>query len=122
MAVFVTEDDAQGGVDHVDSHRTVMMVVSPYARKNYVAHANSSFPGLLRTAFRLLALPPLNLYDGTAADLAECFTAQPDFAPFKALRPDPDVFVPEKAKDPADPEPSVKMDSPSFLRQQHQRQ
>jgi len=122
MAVFVTEDDAQGGVDHVDSHRTVMMVVSPYARKNYVAHANSSFPGMLRTVFRLLALPPLNLYDGTAADLADCFTAQPDFTPYKALRPDPDVFVPEKAKDPADPEPSVKMDSPSFLRQQHQQQ
>jgi hypothetical protein len=112
MAVFVTEDDAQGGVDHVDSHRTVMMVVSPYARKNYVAHANSSFPGMLRTVFRLLALPPLNLYDGTAADLADC----------KALRPDPDVFIPEKAKDPADPEPSVKMDSPSFLRKQHQQQ
>jgi YVTN family beta-propeller protein len=122
MAVFVTEDDAQGGVDHVDSHRTVMMVVSPYARKNYVAHANSSFPGMLRTVFRLLALPPLNLYDGTAADLADCFTAQPDFTPYKALRPDPDVFIPEKAKDPADPEPSVKMDSPAFLRKQHQQQ
>lgn len=122
MAIFITEDDAQGGVDHVDSHRTVMMVVSPYARKNYVAHANSSFPGLLRTVFRLLALPPLNLYDGTAADLAECFTAEPDFAPYKLLRPDPDVFIPEKAKDSADAEPSVKMDSPSFLRQQHQQQ
>ena len=122
MAVFVTEDDAQGGVDHVDSHRTVMMVLSPYARKNYVAHANSSFPGMLRTVFRLLALPPLNLYDGTAADLADCFTQEADFTPYKAIRPDPDVFVPEKAKDPADPEPSIKMDSPAFLRQQHQHQ
>jgi hypothetical protein len=121
-AVFVTEDDAQGGVDHVDSHRTLLLVLSPYARKNYVAHANSSFPGMLRTVFRLLGLPPLNLYDATAADLAECFTAEPDFTPYTALRPDPDVFVPEKAKDPADPQPSVRMDSPAFLQQQHQKQ
>jgi len=121
-AVFVTEDDAQGGVDHVDSHRTVLLVLSPYARKNYVAHTNSSFPGMLRTVFRLLGLPPLNLYDATAADLAECFTAEPDFTPYTALRPDPDVFVPEKAKDPADPQPSVRMDSPAFLQQQHQKQ
>ncbi|MGO9240210.1 MAG: bifunctional YncE family protein/alkaline phosphatase family protein [Bryobacteraceae bacterium] len=122
MAVFVTEDDAQGGVDHVDSHRTVLLALSPYARSNYVAHTNSSFPGLLRTVFRLLGLPPLNLYDATAADLADCFTSQPDFTPYTALRPDPDVFVPEKAKDPDDPQPSVQMDSPAFLRQQHQPQ
>src|SRR5208283_248020 len=122
MAVFVTEDDAQGGVDHVDSHRTVLLALSPYARPNYVAHTNSSFPGLLRTVFRLLGLPPLNLYDATAADLADCFTSQPDFTPYTALRPDPDVFVPEKAKDPDDPQPSVQMDSPAFLRQQHQPQ
>jgi YVTN family beta-propeller protein len=122
MAIFVTEDDAQGGVDHVDSHRTVLMLVSPYARKNYAAHANSSFPGMLKTVFRLLGLPALNLYDATASDLAECFTGQPDFTPYKAIRPDPDVFVPEKAKDPADPEPSVPMDSPGFLRRQHQQQ
>jgi YVTN family beta-propeller protein len=122
MAVFVTEDDAQGGVDHVDSHRTVLLALSPYARSNYVAHTNSSFPGLLRTIFGLLEMPPLNLYDATAADLADCFTSAPDFTPYIALRPDPDVFVPEKAKDPADPQPSVQMDSPAFLRQQHRSQ
>lgn len=122
MAVLITEDDAQGGVDHVDSHRTVLLVVSPWAKKNYASRVNSSFPGLLKTALRLLGLPPLNLYDATAADLSDCFqTTDPDFAPFEAIRPDPDIFVPENAKDPIDPAPSPRMDDPSFLREQHRK-
>ncbi len=122
MAVLITEDDAQGGVDHVDSHRTVLLVVSPWAKKNYAARSNSSFPGLLKTAFRLLGIPPLNLYDATATDLIDCFqTTQPDFAPFEAIRPDPDIFIPENAKDPIDPAPSPKMDDPAVLREQHRR-
>lgn len=120
MVIFVTEDDAQGGVDHVDSHRTVLLVASPWARKNYVSGVNSSFPGLLKTAFRLLRIGPLNLFDATAADLSECFTDRPDFEPYKAIRPDPDIFIPEDARDPLDPEPQPAMDSPAFLRRQHQ--
>jgi len=81
MAILVTEDDAQGGVDHVDSHRTIFLAISPYAKKNYVSHINSSFPGLLKTAFRILGIPPRNLYDAAASDLADCFTSEPDFTP-----------------------------------------
>ena len=55
MAVFVTEDDAQGGVDHIDAHRTVLLCAGPWFKKNYVSHTNTSFPGLLKTIFRLLA-------------------------------------------------------------------
>jgi YVTN family beta-propeller protein len=122
MAIFITEDDAQGGVDHVDSHRTVLLIASPWARRNYASHVNASFPGMLKTVFRLLDLPPLNLYDATAADLADCFsTSDPDFTPYTALRPDPDVFVPEKAKDPLDPQAQPSMDSPAFLQEQHRR-
>jgi hypothetical protein len=121
MAVFVTEDDAQGGVDHIDSHRTVLLLASPYARKNYASHRNASFPGLLKTAFRILGIPPLNLFDATATDLADCFTSVPDFAPYQALRPEPEIFIPERAKDPLDPQPQPPMDDPNFLRQQHQR-
>ena len=120
MTVFVTEDDAQGGVDHVDAHRTVMMLAGPYVKKHYVAHANSSFPGLLKTVFRLLGVGNLNLYDATATDLSDCFTAEPDFEPYKALRPDPAIFVPENAKEPKDPRPGPKMDDPAELRRQHQ--
>jgi YVTN family beta-propeller protein len=120
MAIFVTEDDAQGGVDHVDSHRTVMLAVSPYARKNYVSHVNSSFPGLLKTVFRLLGMPPLNLFDAAASDLADCFGGEPDFAPYQVLPLDRALFDPAKVKDPLDPAPgSPRMDDPRFLREQH---
>lgn len=120
MAVFVTEDDSQSGVDHIDSHRTVLLVASPYARKNYVSHVNSSFPGLLKTIFRLLSLPPLNLYDAAASDLSECFGGEPDFTPYKTLPIAPALFEPAKVKDPLDPAPdSPRMDDPRFLREQH---
>jgi hypothetical protein len=119
MAVFITEDDAQGGVDHLDSHRTVFLLASPFARRNYASRANASFPALLKTAFRILGIPPLNLYDATAADLSDLFTSIPDFSPITAIRPDPEIFEPERAKDPADSEPSPRMDDPNVLRDQH---
>ena len=123
MAVFVTEDDAQGGVDHIDSHRTVMMLASPYAKKNYVSHVNSSFPGLLKTIFRLLKLPPLNLYDAAAADLADCFTATPDFTPYQRQPIVSELFDPAKAKEPRDGEAAgPRMDDPKFLKEQHERE
>lgn len=120
MAIFVTEDDAQGGVDHIDTHRTVLLAVSPYAKKNYASHVNTSFPGLLKTVFSLLGLPPLNLYDGSAADLSDVFTSQPDFTPFTVLPVRKEVFDPETAKDPIDPKPGPRMDDPRVLREQHQ--
>lgn len=104
-AVFVTENTAQGGVDHIDSHRTLLMVAGPYAKKNYVSRVNTSFPGMLKTAFRLLGLAPLNLYDAAAADLADCFTDQPDFTPYKALPPSKEIFDPAEVKEPTDQTP-----------------
>ena len=110
MAIFVTEDDAQGGRDHIDSHRTVLMALGPYIRKNFVGHQNSSFPGLLKTVFRILGVPPLNLYDATATDLSALFTANPDFSPYVARKPDPRIFDPEKARETRDGKPSIPMD------------
>jgi DNA-binding beta-propeller fold protein YncE len=121
MAILVTEDDAQGGVDHVDSHRTVLLVAGPYARKNFVSHTNSSFPGLLKTVFRLLGIPPLNLFDAAASDLAECFTSQPDFTPYKMLPVVPELFDPAKAREPLVPEPGPRLDDPRVLREQHKK-
>jgi YVTN family beta-propeller protein len=121
MAIFVTEDDAQSGVDHVDSHRTVLMAAGPWVRKHYASHVNSSFPGLLKTIFRLLGLPPLNLFDAAASDLSDCFGGEPDFAPYRVLPIDPALFDPAKVKDPLDPAPdSPRMDDPRFLREQHE--
>ncbi len=122
MAILVTEDDAQGGVDHVDSHRSILLVVSPYARRNYVSKRNVSMPGMLKTAFRLLGLPPLNLYDATAQDLADCFTNTPELTPFRALMTDKRLFDPALAKEPKDPQPSPPMDDPEHLRGDHERQ
>jgi hypothetical protein len=49
MAIFVTEDDAQSGRDHVDAHRSVLMVISPYARRDYVSHSHTSIASILKT-------------------------------------------------------------------------
>ena len=124
MAVLVTEDDAQGGVDHIDSHRTVLLVAGPYARRGHIVRQNSSFPGLLKTVFRILGLPPLNLFDATATDLSDAFTNEPDFTPYKLLATDPAIFDPTKAKDPlesAPPPMSERMDDPRVLKEQHRK-
>jgi YVTN family beta-propeller protein len=110
MAVFVTEDDAQGGLDHVDSHRTLLLAAGPHVRRNYVSHTNSSFPGLLKTIFELLHLPPLNLMDATAASLREIFTVEEDMTPFQALVPDTRIFDASRVR--MGHAPPVKMDQP----------
>ncbi len=115
MAIFITEDDSQGGRDHIDSHRTVWMGVGPWFRKNYVSHTHSSFPGLQKTVYRILKLPPLNLFDATASDLSDTFTATPDFEPFQLLPEDARLFEPQKAREPMDGRPSVKMDGPESV-------
>lgn len=94
MAVFVTEAEGFGGPDHIDAQRTALYCGGPWARKNYVTHVNTSFPGLFKTAFRLLKVPPMDLSDVAATDLAECFTPRPDFAPYKAKTVDPRLFDP----------------------------
>lgn len=119
MAILVTEDDSQGGVDHVDSHRTVLLAISPYAKRNYASHEHSNFTGLLKTAFRLLHLPPLNQFDAAATDLADCFQATPDFTPYDYVWPSKEIFDPALAKDPLDPKPSSRMDDPRELDRQH---
>jgi DNA-binding beta-propeller fold protein YncE len=96
MAIFVTESGANGGADHVDSHRTVLLGAGPWFRTNYVSHTNASAPSLLRTVFKFLALPPMSLYDATAGDLLDMFGAVPDFEGYKAKPEDPRLFDPEK--------------------------
>jgi YVTN family beta-propeller protein len=112
MAVFVTEDDAQGGIDHVDAHRTLLLCLGPYARRNYVSHVNTSFPGLLKTIFRLLHLPPLNLFDAAASDLSDCFTSQPDPAGYHLRDIDRRIFDPDTARPAPAGTASPRMDDP----------
>ncbi len=98
-AVFVTEADTHGGVDHVDAHRTVLLCAGPWAKSGYVSHRNVSFPGLLKTILRLLQLPPLNLFDAAAADLTDCFAKSPDTSRYYAVPVDRRIFDPRQAAD-----------------------
>lgn len=97
-AIFVMEDDAQGGVDHVDAHRSVMLAISPYIRRGAISHRHSSMGSVQKTAYELLGLGALNLEDALAADLSDLFTSTPDFSPFEAVPPDTRIFDPATAR------------------------
>ena len=102
MLIVVLEDDPQGGVDHVDAHRSPLMVISPYVKRNYVGHVHYSFGSIFKTFWKILNIPYLNQYDATATDLSDMFTDKPDFTPYNALPIDPRIFDPQKALDPFD--------------------
>ncbi|MBI1319268.1 MAG: hypothetical protein GC168_10040 [Candidatus Hydrogenedens sp.] len=104
-AIFVTEDDAQGYTDTVDAHRSICMVISPYAKRDYISHTHASMGSILKTMFSILGMPALNQYDGCASDLADLFTVDAANAePYAALPVHPEVFDPQKALDPYDKE------------------
>ncbi|MEZ4699437.1 MAG: alkaline phosphatase family protein [Rhodothermales bacterium] len=102
MAIIVTEDDPQGGVDHVDAHRSVLMVISPYTKKGYVSSEHYSFGSIMKTIWHLTGVPYLNQYDAGATELADFFTDTPDATPYAAVAPDLRLFDPQKALDPLD--------------------
>ncbi len=102
MVIVITEDDAQNGVDHVDAHRSLLMVISPWVKKDHVSHVHYSFGSIFKTFWNILGLPYLNQYDAGASDLADFFTDQPDFEPYKAIPADPRVFDAQMALDPYD--------------------
>jgi YVTN family beta-propeller protein len=102
MLIVITEDDAQNGVDHVDAHRSVLMVISPWVKKDYVSHVHYSFGSIFKTFWNILGLPYLNQYDAGATDLADFFADEPDYTPYNAIPVDSRVFDPQKALDPFD--------------------
>jgi YVTN family beta-propeller protein len=81
--VFILEDDAQNGPDHVDAHRSPAFVVGPYVKRNAVVSTMYSTSGFLRTMELILGLPPMSQYDAAAVPLYACFTNTPDFTPYK---------------------------------------
>jgi YVTN family beta-propeller protein len=81
-AVFILEDDAQNGADHVDAHRSPALVISPYTRRNHVDHTMYSTSAMLRTMELILGLPPMSQYDAAATPMFASFTPTPDFTPF----------------------------------------
>ena len=85
MAIFVIEDDAQDGADHVDAHRTPCLVISPYTRFGKVDSTLYQTASLLRTMELILGVPPLSQFDAAATPMYRAFRKTPDFAPFKVL-------------------------------------
>ena len=83
--VFIVEDDAQDGPDHVDAHRTTAYVAGPYVKRGFIDHTSYSTSGMLRTIELILGIPPMSQYDAAAVPMWRCFTSKPDFATFKAL-------------------------------------
>ena len=99
---MITEDDAQNGVDHIDAHRSILMVISPYIKRGYISKEHYSFGSIFKTFWNILGLPYLNQYDAGATDLADFFTETPDFTPYNAVSVDARIFDPQKALDPFD--------------------
>jgi hypothetical protein len=95
MAILAVEDDAQNGVDHVDGHRTVALVASPYARRGAVDSTFYSQPSMVKTIELILGLPALSLFDLVATDMRASFIApndKPDFTPFTSLAPRQSIY------------------------------
>lgn len=85
-AVFVVEDDAQDGPDHVDAHRSVALVISAYNRPGLLVHEYHNTVSIVRTLELLLGIPPLNQLDD-AASPADIFRAEADLTPYRAALP-----------------------------------
>jgi YVTN family beta-propeller protein len=84
-AIFVIEDDAQNGPDHVDAHRTVGLVISPYTKRKFLDSTQYSTVSMVRTMELILGLAPLSQYDAAARPMFNSFTDQPDLTPYKHI-------------------------------------
>jgi len=91
MAIFVIEDDAQNGPDHVDAHRTVGLVISPYVKRKSVDSTQYSTVSMIHTLELILGLPPLSQYDAAARPMFASFTDTPDLTPYQAVPAQIDV-------------------------------
>jgi YVTN family beta-propeller protein len=91
-AIFIIEDDAQNGPDHVDARRTVGLVISPYTKRKFVDSTLYTTSAFLRTMELLLGLPPMTQYDAAALPMYNAFNIKPDLTPYTAIAPRIDVM------------------------------
>ena len=97
MLVIITEDDPQGGVDHIDAHRSILMMAGPYVKKDYVSHTHANFGAILKTVYNILGVPYVNQYDATGSLLQDFFTNKPDFSKYNFELNDTRVFDANKS-------------------------
>jgi YVTN family beta-propeller protein len=100
-AIFVLEDDAQDGPDHVDAHRSPAYVISPYIRHGSVNHTMYSTTSVLRTMELILGLPPMSQYDAAATPMYGCFSPTPDTSAYTALPAGVDINTRNTASTPS---------------------
>ena len=91
LAIFVVEDDAQNGSDHVDAHRSTALVVSPYTKRNIVDSTMYTTSSMLRTMELILGLDPMSQFDASARPMFNSFTATPDFKTYAKRAPKVDI-------------------------------
>ena len=91
LAIFVVEDDAQNGSDHVDAHRTVAMAISPYVKRKIVDSTMYSTSSMLRTIELILGLDPMSQFDASARPMSNAFTATPDLTAYQVRPPGIDI-------------------------------
>jgi hypothetical protein len=89
--IFVVEDDAQNGPDHVEAHRTVALVISPYVRRGVVDSSMYSTSSMLRSMELILGLAPMSQFDEAARPMTTSFQATPDVRPYEHLVPKVDL-------------------------------
>ena len=82
--VFILEDDAQDGPDHVDAHRSTAYVAGGYVKRHFVDHTMYSTSSMLHTIELILGLPPMSQYDAAATPMFQCFSPTPDLTAFTA--------------------------------------
>src|SRR4029077_18456714 len=82
--VFVLEDDAQDGPDHVDAHRSTAYIAGGYIKRHAIDHTMYSTTSVLHTIELILGLPPMTQYDAAAMPMWRCFSSQADLTPFSA--------------------------------------
>ena len=100
LAIFVIEDDAQNGPDHVDAHRTTGLVISPYCRRGVVDSTLYTTASMVRTMELILGLPPLTQYDAAATPMFHCFTNQATVTPYVVRPPQVDLLAKNTKKSP----------------------
>jgi YVTN family beta-propeller protein len=84
--IFVIEDDPQSGYDHVDGHRSICLVISPYTKRRQTISRFYNQIGLIHTMEQIMGLPPMNQMDAIGPLMGDCFQSIPDFTPYTALK------------------------------------
>jgi YVTN family beta-propeller protein len=91
-AVFILEDDAQNGADHVDAHRSTAYIAGGFVKRNFIDHTPYTTSSMLRTIELILGMPPMTQYDAAATPMWRCFDSSPKPFAFKAIIPKVDLF------------------------------